>query len=130
MFSDFLELLNEDNFSENISINGEEINKNKININPVLGDKLTKDKKELKDEISKDDDNEDDEDQDDDQDDGESNLSLVAMETEIKGSILEIIDGFVDTFKQIQSLNDRRLGRLQKGEQFIERSEKKRNLLR
>ena len=121
--------LNEDNLSENISINGEEINKNKININPVLGDKLTKDKKELKDEISKDDDNEDDEDQDDDQDDGESNLSLVAMETEIKGSILEIIDGFVDTFKQIQSLNDRRLGRLQKGEQFIERSEKKRNLL-
>ena len=121
--------LNEDNLSENISINGEEINKNKINLNPVLGDKLTKDKKELKDEISKDDDNEDDEDQDDDQDDGESNLSLVAMETEIKGSILEIIDGFVDTFKQIQSLNDRRLGRLQKGEQFIERSEKKRNLL-
>ncbi len=127
--------LNEENMSENISINGGEINKNnistknKINLNPVLDDKLTKEKKELKDEISNDDDNEDDDDQDDDQDDGESNLSLVAMETEIKGSILEIIDGVVDTFKQIQSLNDRRLVRLQKGEQLIERSEKKRNLL-
>ena len=48
------------------------------------------------------------------------------METEIKGSILEIIDGVVETFKQIETLNDRRLTRLQKGEELIERSEKKR----
>merc|ERR1711991_981179 len=56
----------------------------------------------------------------------DSNLSLVAMETEIKGSILDIIDGVVETFKQIETLNDRRLTRLQKGEELIERSEKKR----
>merc|ERR1711991_568043 len=56
----------------------------------------------------------------------DSNLSLVAMETEIKGSILDIIDGVVETFKQIETLNDRRLTRLQKGEKLIERSEKKR----
>ena len=48
------------------------------------------------------------------------------METEIKGSILEIIDGVVETFKQIETLNDRRLTRLQKGDELIERSEKKR----
>ncbi len=48
------------------------------------------------------------------------------METEIKGSILEIIDGVVETFKQIETLNDRRLARLQKGDELIERSEKKR----
>ena len=48
------------------------------------------------------------------------------METEIKGSILEIIDSVVNTFKQIETLNDRRLSRLQKGEALIERSEKKR----
>ena len=41
-------------------------------------------------------------------DENESNLSLVAMETEIKGSILEIIDSVVETFKQIETLNDRR----------------------
>ena len=59
-------------------------------------------------------------------DENDTNLSLVAMETEIKGSILEIIDNVVATFKQIETLNDRRLSRLQKGEELIERSEKKR----
>ena len=77
--------------------------------------------------ILADNDNEEDNDDNDDEDDeNDSNLSLVAMETEIKGSILEIIDGVVETFKQIETLNDRRLTRLQKGDELIERSEKKR----
>ena len=77
--------------------------------------------------MSADNDNENGLDEDEDEDDeNDSNLSLVAMETEIKGSILEIIDDVVETFKQIETLNDRRLSRLQKGEELIERSEKKR----
>ena len=80
-----------------------------------------------KNEIFADNDKEDDNDENDDEDDeNDTNLSLVAMETEIKGPILDIIDGVVDTFKQIENLNERRLTRLQKGDELIERSEKKR----
>ena len=45
------------------------------------------------------------------------------MESEIKGSILEMIDEVVEVFKQIETLNDRRISRLQKGEKLIDRSE-------
>ena len=58
--------------------------------------------------------NEDHQDDEDDQDEGETNLSIVAMESEIKGSILEMIDEVVEVFKQIETLNDRRISRLQK----------------
>ena len=74
--------------------------------------------------------NEDHQDDDDDQEEGETNLSLVAMESEIKGSILEMIDEVVDVFKQIETLNDRRISRLQKGEKLIDRSEAKLNELK
>ncbi len=100
---------------------------NKININNVIDKPVLEDSLKSKNEITADNDNEEDQDDNDNEDDEtDSNLSLVAMETEIKGSILEIIDSVVETFKQIETLNDRRLARLQKGEQFIERSEKKR----
>ncbi|GIR62293.1 MAG: RNA polymerase sigma factor RpoD [Alphaproteobacteria bacterium] len=125
--------LNEDNpDSKNLSndslLNKNEIlQSNKININNILDKPGSNENLKPKNEILADNDNEEDNDDNDDEDDeNDSNLSLVAMETEIKGSILEIIDGVVETFKQIETLNDRRLTRLQKGEELIERSEKKR----
>ncbi|MFL2822392.1 MAG: RNA polymerase sigma factor RpoD [Alphaproteobacteria bacterium] len=127
--------LNEDNpDSKNLSNNNllnknEILQSNKININildkPNSNENL-KTKNEFHADNDNDEDNEDNDDEDDENDENDSNLSLVAMETEIKGPILDIIDGVVETFKQIESLNDRRLTRLQKGDELIERSEKKR----
>ena len=125
--------LNEDNpdnknLSNDSLLNKNEIlQSNKININNILDKSGSNENLKPKNEIVADNDNEEDNDDNDDEDDeNDSNLSLVAMETEIKGSILEIIDGVVETFKQIETLNDRRLTRLQKGDELIERSEKKR----
>ena len=123
----------EDAISKNLSkenplINSEPLQNNKININNILERTVSKENLKPNNEILPDNDNEEEKDESDNDDDEEndSNLSLVAMETEIKGSILEIIDGVVETFKQIEILNDRRLARLQKGDELIERSEKKR----
>ena len=125
--------LNEDNpdsknlSNDNLLNKNEILQSNKININNILDKPNSKENLKPKNEILADNDNEEDNDDNDDEDDeNDSNLSLVAMETEIKGSILEIIDGVVETFKQIETLNDRRLTRLQKGDELIERSEKKR----
>ena len=125
--------LNEDNpdsknlSNDNLLNKNEILQSNKININNILDKPGSNENLKPKNEILADNDNEEDNDDNDDEDDeNDSNLSLVAMETEIKGSILEIIDGVVETFKQIETLNDRRLTRLQKGEELIERSEKKR----
>ena len=125
--------LNEDNPDSKKLSNDSLLNKNdilqsnKINVNNMLDKVGSNENLKPKNEIVADNDNEEDNDDNDDEDDeNDSNLSLVAMETEIKGSILEIIDGVVETFKQIETLNDRRLTRLQKGEELIERSEKKR----
>ena len=124
--------LNEDNpdsknlSNDNLLDKNEILQSNKININ-ILDKPNSKENLKTKNEILADNDNEEDNDDNDDEDDeNDANLSLVAMETEIKGSILEIIDGVVETFKQIETLNDRRLTRLQKGDELIERSEKKR----
>ena len=125
--------LNEDNddnknlSNDNLLNKNEILQSNKININNILDKSGSNENLKPKNEILADNDNEEDNDDNDDEDDeNDSNLSLVAMETEIKGSILEIIDGVVETFKQIETLNDRRLTRLQKGDELIERSEKKR----
>ena len=126
--------LNEDNLTNKDSSTLDLLNKNEIitndniNINNFLDKTVSKENHKPKNEIIADNDNnEQEQEQDDiDDDENESNLSLVAMETEIKGSILEIIDSVVETFKQIETLNDRRLIRLQKGEEFSEKSEKKR----
>ncbi len=116
------------NLSNNSLLNKNEIlQSNKININNILDKPGSNENLKPKNEIFADNDNEDDNDENDDEDDeNDTNLSLVAMETEIKGPILDIIDGVVETFKQIENLNDRRLTRLQKGDELIERSEKKR----
>ncbi len=125
--------LNEDNpdsknlSNENLLNKNEILQSNKININNILEKPSSNENLKPKNEILADNDNEEDnDDNDDDDDENDSNLSLVAMETEIKGPILDIIDGVVETFKQIETLNDRRLTRLQKGDGLIERSEKKR----
>ena len=125
--------LNDDNpdsknlSNDNLLNKNEILQSNKININNILNKPGLNENLKPKNEILADNDNEEDNDDNDDEDDeNDSNLSLVAMETEIKGSILEIIDGVVETFKQIETLNDRRLTRLQKGDELIERSEKKR----
>ncbi len=55
----------------------------------------------------------------------EVNLSLVAMEAEIKGQILEMIDEVSMTYKEICALLDRRLSRMNKGGDFVHRSEEK-----
>ena len=55
----------------------------------------------------------------------EVNLSLVAMEAEVKGQILEMIDEVSLAFKEMQSLLERRLSRLNKGEDLVIRSEEK-----
>ena len=124
--------LNEDNpdiknlSNDNVLDKNEILQSNKININ-ILDKPNSKENLKTKNEILADNDNDENNDDNDDEDDeNDSNLSLVAMETEIKGPILDIIDGVVETFKQIESLNDRRLTRLQKGDELIERSEKKR----
>ncbi len=117
---------NKNSLKENLLDNNSILQNNKININ-IDNKSVSKETLKSKNEMSADNDNQNEIDEDEDDDDeNDSNLSLVAMETEIKGSILEIIDNVVETFKQIESLNDRRLSRLQKGEKLIERSENKR----
>ena len=62
--------------------------------------------------------------------DEEINLSLVAMETEIKDQILSIIDQVAGTFKEILTLSERRIARLRKGELLVPRSENRLSELR
>ena len=109
----------------NLFDNKDGLNNNKINVDNVSNKSDIEENNNTKNEILNDN-NEDHDDDDDDDDENDSNLSLVAMETEIKASILEVIDSVVETFKQIENLNDRRLARLRKGDKLIERSEKKR----
>ncbi len=66
-----------------------------------------------------------DNDNDNDDDDDDINLSLVAMETEIKDQILEMIDDVAKTFKEILTLSERKIARLRKGEILVARSEKR-----
>ena len=128
----YARLNEEEIFSKNSSKSdlfdkSEILRNNNINVNNILDKSNSKKNNNPNIEtFNNDNENENDEDQDDDDDENDSNLSLVAMETEIKASILEIIDSVVETFKQIEILNDRRLARLRKGDELIERSEKKR----
>ena len=73
------------------------------------------------------DDEENDEENDDenDEENDDINLSLVAMEAEIKDQILAMIDEVAKTFKEILTLSERRIARLRKGETLVARSEKR-----
>ncbi len=68
---------------------------------------------------------EDNEDENEDDNDEDINLSLVAMEAEIKDQILSMIDDVARTFKEILTLSERRIARLRKGEDLVARSEKR-----
>ncbi len=87
-----------------------------------------KDKIKNNDDISEDLSEEDNDD--DNNDDDDINLSLVAMESEIKEQILKMIDDVAKTFKEILTLCERRIARLRKGEAFVPRSEKRLDDLR
>ena len=71
-----------------------------------------------------------DEDAEDETEEDEVNLSLVAMESEIKDQILGMIDEVAKTFKEILTLSERRIVRLRKGESLIPRSENRLSELR
>ena len=66
----------------------------------------------------------------DESEDEEINLSLVAMESEIKDQILSMIDGVANTFKEVLTLSERRIARLRKGESLVLRSENRLSELR
>jgi len=71
-----------------------------------------------------------DEDAEDETEEDDVNLSLVAMESEIKDQILGMIDEVAKTFKEILTLSERRIARLRKGESLILRSENRLSELR
>ncbi|MBL6851456.1 MAG: RNA polymerase sigma factor RpoD [Alphaproteobacteria bacterium] len=71
-----------------------------------------------------------DEDAEDETEEDDVNLSLVAMEAEIKDQILGMIDEVAKTFKEILTLSERRIARLRKGESLIPRSENRLSELR
>ena len=88
-------------------------------------------KNEEKDKIKSNNENDDiSEDESEDENDDDINLSLVAMESEIKEQILKMIDDVAKTFKEILTLCERRIARLRKGEAFVPRSEKRLDDLR
>ena len=101
-----------------------------LDINNTRNDVIKKN--EEKDKI-KDTDESDDVSEDDSEDENEEddiNLSLVAMEAEIKEQILKMIDEVAKTFKEILTLSERRIARLRKGEVLVPRSEKRLHELR
>ncbi len=105
-----------------------------INVSNTSDDILEKNKE--KDKINNtndsDDVNEDDseDDSEDENEEDDINLSLVAMEAEIKEQILKMIDEVAKTFKEILTLSERRIARLRKGESLVPRSEKRLHELR
>ena len=86
--------------------------------NKKVREKQAKDLNHQEDDLTDEEDN-------DDNDDDEINLSLVAMESEIKDQILGMIDEVAKTFKEILTLSERRIARLRKGEALVARSEKR-----
>ena len=63
--------------------------------------------------------------EDDDDNEDDINLSLVAMEAEVKEQILSMIDKVAQSFKEILTLSDRRIARMRKAEPLVNRSEKR-----
>ena len=102
-----------------------------LKTNPKNSLDETKDK-EIDDETSDDEESDDEKENDSENnsEDEEINLSLVAMETEIKDQILSIIDQVAGTFKEILTLSERRIARLRKGEPLVPRSENRLSELR
>ena len=111
--------------AENISKIGlNDLNKTKIAKDPNKNIEISKlhDENSAINSVNEDEENEDDNEEDNDDD---INLSLVAMEAEIKDQILKMIDEVAKTFKEILTLSERRIARLRKGEILVARSEKR-----
>ena len=101
-----------------------------LDINNTSNDVIKKN--EEKDKIKDTDESDDvsDDDSEDENEEDDINLSLVAMEAEIKEQILKMIDDVAKTFKEILTLSERRIARLRKGEVLVPRSEKRLHELR
>ncbi|UUX51558.1 RNA polymerase sigma factor RpoD [Nisaea acidiphila] len=68
---------------------------------------------------------------DDDEDDGEeNNMSLSAMEAALTPQVLETFDQIADTYGKLKKVQDKRLQRLQKGEELTAQSERRYEKLR
>ncbi|MDC1356422.1 RNA polymerase sigma factor RpoD [Pseudomonadota bacterium] len=110
-------------------INADNIQVVKLNKIKAETDDLDVDKKNTTDaNLNKNDKENEDQNEDDDNDDDNEddiNLSLVAMEAEIKEQILSMIDEVAKSFKEILTLSDRRIARMRKAEPLVNRSEKR-----
>ncbi|MDB2700807.1 RNA polymerase sigma factor RpoD [Alphaproteobacteria bacterium] len=90
------------------------------------GTKITNDNQEVKSNLENENENQDeDEEENEDENEDDINLSLVAMEAEIKEQILGMIDEVAKSFKEILTLSDRRIARMRKAEPLVSRSEKR-----
>jgi RNA polymerase primary sigma factor len=112
-------------------IANENIDKIKFdNLNVVIPTASVDESKKENDLENSDEETEEEKDGEDESEDEDINLSLVAMESEIKDQILSMIDEVANTFKEILTLSERRIARLRKGETLVLRSENRLSELR
>jgi len=100
------------------------------NLNVVIPKASVDESKKENDLENNDEETEEEKDSEDEREDEDINLSLVAMESEIKDQILSMIDEVANTFKEILTLSERRIARLRKGENLVLRSENRLSELR
>ena len=100
------------------------------NLNVVIPTASVDKEKKENDLKNSDEETEEEKDGEDESEDEDINLSLVAMESEIKDQILSMIDEVANTFKEILTLSERRIARLRKGENLVLRSENRLSELR
>jgi RNA polymerase primary sigma factor len=100
------------------------------NLNVVIPTAPVDESKKENDLENSDEETEEEKDGEDESEDEDINLSLVAMESEIKDQILSMIDEVANTFKEILTLSERRIARLRKGETLVLRSENRLSELR
>ena len=112
-------------------IDNDNIDKIKFdNLNVVIPTASVDESKKENDLENSDEETEEEKDGEDESEDEDINLSLVAMESEIKDQILSMIDEVANTFKEILTLSERRIARLRKGETLVLRSENRLSELR
>jgi len=109
-------------YNKDLKLNKIENNTNDFS----TGTNITNDNQEVKSNLENENKNQDeDEDENEDENEDDINLSLVAMEAEIKEQILGMIDEVAKSFKEILTLSDRRIARMRKAEPLVSRSEKR-----
>ena len=109
-------------YNKDLKLNKIENNTNDFS----TGTNITNDNQEVKSNLENENKNQDEaEDENEDENEDDINLSLVAMEAEIKEQILGMIDEVAKSFKEILTLSDRRIARMRKAEPLVSRSEKR-----